>query len=273
MKLSIGQVSKIFNISKDTLRYYDKIGILTPEVNEANGYRHYQLKHLEKLGLILGIKYLGISLSDIKSTIESEDIHEYKNIVIKQEEIINKKIKELKELEAGLRESQRIIDTIINFENEYDFTKLGIKEESYTLYGGNIKKLLGSSSYNIYSETSEVEKEHLDEECFIYICNIIENKYVEEDEELVFIKENDGNIKLIKKYISEDKCEFVKKSINGKVVEVNFYGTVTEIDNYIISLNKHFKCSENNTLYIKYEFYLPRKNEEVRYFVNLNLMI
>ena len=37
MKLSIGEVARLFNISKDTLRYYDKIGILKPEVNKENG--------------------------------------------------------------------------------------------------------------------------------------------------------------------------------------------------------------------------------------------
>lgn len=41
LKFSIGQVSKLFEISKDTLRYYDKIGILKLEVNETNGYRYY----------------------------------------------------------------------------------------------------------------------------------------------------------------------------------------------------------------------------------------
>ncbi|MFH5916607.1 MerR family DNA-binding transcriptional regulator, partial [Clostridium perfringens] len=34
MKLSIGEVARLFNISKDTLRYYDKIGILKPEINK-----------------------------------------------------------------------------------------------------------------------------------------------------------------------------------------------------------------------------------------------
>ncbi|MDU6250186.1 MAG: MerR family transcriptional regulator, partial [Paeniclostridium sordellii] len=95
MKLSIGEVSKIFNISKETLRYYDKIGILKPEVNSQNGYRYYLFKHLEKLSLILGIKLLGISLADIKQTIGSEDLNEYKNLVSKQEEILKIKKKEL----------------------------------------------------------------------------------------------------------------------------------------------------------------------------------
>ena len=71
MKFSIGQVSKLFEISKDTLRHYDKIGVLKPEVNETNGYRYYYEEDLEKLGLILETKYLGIPLSEIKKTIES----------------------------------------------------------------------------------------------------------------------------------------------------------------------------------------------------------
>ena len=45
MKLSIGEVARLFNISKDTLRYYDKIGILKPEVNKENGYRFYDIRH------------------------------------------------------------------------------------------------------------------------------------------------------------------------------------------------------------------------------------
>lgn len=83
LKFSIGQVSKLFEISKDTLRYYDKIGILKLEVNETNGYRYYYEEDLEKLGLILQTKYLGISISKIKKTMESESLTEYKNLVVR----------------------------------------------------------------------------------------------------------------------------------------------------------------------------------------------
>lgn len=47
MKLLTGQVSKIFNISKDTLRYYDKMGLLKPEINKSNGYRYYSQEHID----------------------------------------------------------------------------------------------------------------------------------------------------------------------------------------------------------------------------------
>ena len=38
---SIGQVSKLCNISQKTLRYYDKIGLIKPDkVDDSNNYRY-----------------------------------------------------------------------------------------------------------------------------------------------------------------------------------------------------------------------------------------
>ncbi|WP_270647755.1 MerR family transcriptional regulator [Paeniclostridium hominis] len=39
MLFTIGQVTKMYNISHDTLRYYDKIDLLKPSVKKENGYR------------------------------------------------------------------------------------------------------------------------------------------------------------------------------------------------------------------------------------------
>ena len=49
MLFSIGQVSKMFNMSHDTLRYYDKIGLVKPSIRKENGYRYYSMKELELL--------------------------------------------------------------------------------------------------------------------------------------------------------------------------------------------------------------------------------
>ncbi|HII4508324.1 TPA: MerR family transcriptional regulator [Clostridium perfringens] len=115
MKLSIGEVARLFNISKDTLRYYDKIGILKPEINKENGYRFYDIRHLEQLGLILEIKYLGISLSEIKEIIENGDIEDYYNLIQKQKDIIKERILELKQLEESLDNSGQVINRIMIF--------------------------------------------------------------------------------------------------------------------------------------------------------------
>ena len=276
MKLSIGEVSKIFNISKETLRYYDKIGILKPEVNSQNGYRYYLFKHLEKLSLILGIKLLGISLADIKQTIGSEDLNEYKNLVSKQEEILKIKKKELEHLEYNLNKSKKILNTVTNFKNEYNFEKLKISNQNCSLYALDMKKLLSSNIFPIGTMSLEKELSYLNEEIndtYIYLYNIIENTNVYENENLLFIKENPKNIEILKKYLNNEDINSIKIDIHERCVSVNFYGTTKQINEYILSLNKYFNCPKNNMAYVKYEFYLPKKTDDVMYFVNINLNV
>lgn len=271
MKLSIGTVSKLFNISKDTLRYYDKIGILKPEVNEENGYRFYDMKHLEQLGLIIGIKYLGISLADIKTTIESGDLEEYDILIKRQKEIIAQKVIELKRLEHSLDNSEKIINTIINFKNEYDLSKLKIEYYSLKLYEVKLKSVLNMDN----SHKSKLENHliNLKDEAYLYIYNIFNNKEVEEEENILFIKSNKIIDEFLEKSDDKDREKICCREINGDFVVINFYGTVEEISNYILNINKHFKCKENNFALIEYEFYLPKKNDNVNYFVKIYLKI
>ncbi|MDZ5254042.1 MerR family transcriptional regulator [Clostridium sp. LIBA-8841] len=265
MKLSIGTVARLFNISKDTLRYYDKIGILTPEINEENSYRFYDMRHLEQLGLILGIKYLGISLSDIKEVIESGEIEDYYNLIQRQKEIIEQKVLELKKLEASLNISGEIINRIINFKNEYDFSNLNIENISLKLYEVKLKSALSLDN------DSKLENRLIDlkDEAYLYFYKIHDDKEIIEEENILFIKSN----KSIDEFLDEskNKDKIVCKNIDGKFVVTDFYGTVDEINKYILSINKYFKCNKDNFVFIEYEFYLPKKNKEVKYFVKIYL--
>lgn len=276
MKLSIGEVSKIFNISKETLRYYDKIGILKPEINTENGYRYYQFKHLEKLSLILGIKLLGISLSDIKDTIESEDLDYYKKLILRQEEILQIKKKELELLEYNLNKSKKVLDVVTSFQNEYDFSKLEILDKDYTLYVLDIKNLLSSNIAPIDTLSLEKELAYLNEginNTYVYLYTIVDNISVCEDENLIFLKENSRNISILEKYFNKEYVDSLRFSMDGKYLSVNFYGTVREINEYILALNNYFDCPKDNSAYVTYEFYLPKKSDDVTYFVNIHLKL
>ena len=251
MKFSIGQVSKLFEISKDTLRHYDKIGILKPEVDENNGYRYYYEGDLEKLGLILETKYLGIPLSEIKETIESEDLKEYKNLIDKQEQSIKNQIEELKIKQKHLQEAREVFDKILAFKNEYDFSKLKEYEESIDLYGVNFKNIYSGSFYKEFLRELD-EDLGFEEEEYFYSYQILENNHLKENEDEIYIKENKNNKDLIQKYIKENKIEVIRKSINGKVVSTYFYGNEKDINDYIISLNKYFNNNKPTNVYVMY---------------------
>ncbi|SDF80036.1 DNA-binding transcriptional regulator, MerR family [Fontibacillus panacisegetis] len=71
--LSIGEFSKICEVSTKTLRYYEEIGLIHPdEINPDNGYRYYSIKQLEKMLFINRLKSYYFSLEEIKVILELE---------------------------------------------------------------------------------------------------------------------------------------------------------------------------------------------------------
>ncbi|WP_374033685.1 MerR family transcriptional regulator [Bdellovibrio bacteriovorus] len=62
----IGQLSKETGISRDTLRFYEKEGLIRGSLRE-NGYKDYSSAVVEELKLIQLAKTLGFSLKEIKS--------------------------------------------------------------------------------------------------------------------------------------------------------------------------------------------------------------
>ncbi|WP_432403162.1 MerR family transcriptional regulator [Wukongibacter sp. M2B1] len=66
--LSIGEFSKICEVSTKTLRYYDEIGLINPdEINPENGYRYYSINQLKKMLFISRLKSYHFSLEEIKA--------------------------------------------------------------------------------------------------------------------------------------------------------------------------------------------------------------
>lgn len=67
--VKINEVSQQFNLSIDTLRYYEKIGLLD-KVDKENGIRNYKEKDLERLEFIVCMKQSGMTLETIRQYFE-----------------------------------------------------------------------------------------------------------------------------------------------------------------------------------------------------------
>ncbi len=63
----IGQISKETGLTKDTIRYYEKRGLLKVEqtASQFNNYKQYTSEHLERLELIKKTKRFGFTLNEI----------------------------------------------------------------------------------------------------------------------------------------------------------------------------------------------------------------
>ena len=68
---TIGEVGKICNISAKALRYYDKIGVISPDyICEENGYRYYNTEQIHRIMGICLYRRLHVSIAEIKRLVE-----------------------------------------------------------------------------------------------------------------------------------------------------------------------------------------------------------
>jgi DNA-binding transcriptional MerR regulator len=104
--LSIGKMAKLNNISEQTLRLYDRLGILKPYyTDDLTGYRYYNIKQSAKLDIIQYMKSLGIPLKQIKEQLDCNDISIVQQVLENQRDFINKKILELNQVQNAVSRS------------------------------------------------------------------------------------------------------------------------------------------------------------------------
>ncbi|USB31676.1 MerR family transcriptional regulator [Paenibacillus sp. YPG26] len=72
--LSIGEFSKMCGVSTKTLRYYDEIGLIKPEViNPENAYRYYSVRQMKRMLFINRLKSYHFSLEEMKGLLKMEE--------------------------------------------------------------------------------------------------------------------------------------------------------------------------------------------------------
>lgn len=73
MEYTINKLANLAGLTNRTLRYYDEIGLLSPQRISSNGYRIYGQKEVDLLQQILFYRELGLQLDDIKQIVHSKD--------------------------------------------------------------------------------------------------------------------------------------------------------------------------------------------------------
>jgi DNA-binding transcriptional MerR regulator len=73
MRQTISAQAAALGLSPDTLRYYERLGLLPPPPRTAAGYRLYGEEAAERLSFISGAKRMGLRLADIKELLDVRD--------------------------------------------------------------------------------------------------------------------------------------------------------------------------------------------------------
>lgn len=104
--LSVSQLAKKHNLSRTTILYYEKKGLLMPNSRSTNGYRWYGDKECERLQEILAYRSFGVPLAKMSLLIDSKNDLEQEQILKDQFNTIEAEINKL-------RQQQRAIITLL----------------------------------------------------------------------------------------------------------------------------------------------------------------
>ena len=105
--MTISAVSKKYNISADTLRYYEKIGLLRNITRNSGGLRDYSEENCRSVEFIKCMRSAGVSIETLTKYIEllsrgESTMEERKLLLIEQRNALNEKLKNLQDTIARL---------------------------------------------------------------------------------------------------------------------------------------------------------------------------
>lgn len=270
---SIGEVSKLTNISIQTLRYYDQIGLFKPSyVDPKTNYRYYKDSQFYHLDIIKSLKYIGVSLEEIKAAQQFTPA-ELLSFLQQQESVIEQQMNRMYEIQQSLyktkrqMEEQLAIDAMdtVYFKNEESVRILSIKTNELTPY------YIPNTYYSSLIKTLEVENSLLSNR---YGCIFPYQQYDSLDElhySHVFTP------LITDRYITHLTTDMDVKTIpSGRYICIAF---IFEPDAYLTQYQKLYHYIEEHQLQVfpvVYEIFMPLNyspNEEDQFIVELKIKL
>lgn len=106
--MKIGDLAKVTQTQAETIRFYEREGLLREPPRSDGNYRMYGLEHLERLSFIRHCRSLDMTLDEIRALLRFQDAprencHAINEVLDEHIEHVARRIRELKELQKELK--------------------------------------------------------------------------------------------------------------------------------------------------------------------------
>lgn len=115
-KLTSGKLAKMAGINIESIRFYERKGLLPKPKRSDSGYRLYAMDDVKRIQFIKNAQNLGFTLREIKDLLNLRiDEHnlcaDVQKLIIEKINEIELKIKEMKKIDKTLKEMQKLCST------------------------------------------------------------------------------------------------------------------------------------------------------------------
>lgn len=106
--MKIGELAKVTQTQSETIRFYEREGLLREPPRSEGNYRMYGREHLERLAFIRHCRSLDMTLDEIRALLQFQDAprencHAVNDVLDEHIEHVARRIRELKELQKELK--------------------------------------------------------------------------------------------------------------------------------------------------------------------------
>lgn len=104
---TIGELSRLAQVRIETIRYYEKVGIMPHPPRNSSGYRIYGSPHIARLSFVRRSRELGFSQPEVRKLLTLVDEHKYtcaevRDLTARHLATVRDKIGDLRKLEQAL---------------------------------------------------------------------------------------------------------------------------------------------------------------------------
>lgn len=206
----ISEIAKTFNISRETLIYYDTINLFKPAyIDQENGYRYYNDENISDLYFISMLKKANFSLKEIKDYINCKNTSD-------SIELLNKKLQQIKDKISILQNSAEFIsDKIQEIENISN-------QDGCTPF---LETLNDVFVFQIEISEPKSEKELIEG---IHTLNELRKKYsLEKAKRITILKKEDI---LKNEYFKIDRIGVIASSVSNHYIDFNLVVSIYHKD-------------------------------------------
>ncbi len=107
--LKIGDLAKLAKVSRDTLRFYEKHGLIAPSERNQAGYRLYSDTDAHRVSFIISAKEVGFTLNEIHQLLELEvtkdekSCQDIKQFVDAKIDLVNQRLADMQRIKKSLQ--------------------------------------------------------------------------------------------------------------------------------------------------------------------------
>jgi|GEM_PF-886356 len=156
----ISEAAKLTNVSRQTLIYYDKEGILKPSFIDDNKYRYYSIRQIHLIQIINLLKEFHIPLRTIKTYLDHRDQEELLDLLNDIQDQMEKRIQKLKDDMHIIEYKKNQIEKSLKLV-DYDTITLEVKKPILVFCGSKLseKEQNGEGHFkNTYQLENELKK-------------------------------------------------------------------------------------------------------------------